>query len=62
VRRSFCPTTLAEQPPPQLTGGGHAVRIRMLQPPGACMQLATVDLYVNDANEVVGVNVGLGAP
>ena len=30
--------------------------------PGACLQLATVDLYVNESNEIVGVNVGLGAP
>jgi hypothetical protein len=62
VRPSFCPTTLVDQAQPELTAGGRPIRIRILQPPGSCSQLATVDLYVNDADEVVGVNVGLGAP
>jgi len=62
VRPSLCPSTLLDEPAPKLTGHGRAVRIRILQPPGACTQLATVDLYINESDEIVGVNVGLGAP
>jgi hypothetical protein len=62
VRPSFCPSTLLDQPAPELAGNGRAIRIRILQPPGACFQLATVDLYINESDEIVGVNVGLGAP
>jgi hypothetical protein len=62
VSPSFCPTTLVDRPSPELTDDGRAIRIRIVEPPGACLQLATVDLYVNESNEIVGVNVGLGAP
>jgi PASTA domain len=46
---------------PELTGGGHLVSI---QPGGspACLQWFSVDLYVNDVSQVVGVDVRVGTP
>jgi hypothetical protein len=46
------------QPPPSLTGGGRLVSI---QPRDRnCMDWWSVDLFVNDVGQVVGVNVTLG--
>jgi hypothetical protein len=61
VSPSFCPSTLRDEPPSDLTGGGHAIRMKTRHYT-SCAELWTVDLYINDANEIVGVNVSLGAP
>jgi hypothetical protein len=57
------PCAAHTRPGLRLTGGGTLVRI---QPrPGAwssCIQWWSVDLFVNDVGQVVGVNINLGAP
>jgi hypothetical protein len=45
----------------RLTGGGHLVRIQPRHV-DSCIGWWSVDLYINDGNQVVGVNVNLGAP
>jgi hypothetical protein len=45
----------------RLTGGGHLVRIQPRYV-DSCIEWWSVDLYVNDGNQVVAVNVNLGAP
>jgi hypothetical protein len=58
---SSCTVTLADAPPLALTGGGHPIRIRNTAA-RSCWEDRFVDLYVNDAGQIVGVNLTLGVP
>jgi hypothetical protein len=50
-----------DEPPTSLTGGGARISIQS-QEPLDCTQWWSVDLFVNDVSQVVGVNVTLGSP
>jgi hypothetical protein len=45
-----------------LTGGGHRVRIQPPEGSTSCLDWWSVDLYVNDVGQVVGVDVILSEP
>ncbi len=51
----------ADEPPLRLTGGGTRISIQSQQPVD-CTQSWSVDLFINDVGQVVGVNVTLGSP
>jgi hypothetical protein len=56
------PCAVHTDPGLRLTGGGRLVRIQPRLRATSCIEWWSVDLFVNDVGQVVGVNVNLGAP
>jgi hypothetical protein len=61
LKPSSCTVTISDAPSPLLTQGGHALRIYNGSPE-SCWEDKFVDLYIDDAGQIVGVNLILGAP
>lgn len=57
----ICPDDDPGEAPSALTGGGTRVSIQPRRS-NICLNWWSVDLYINDVGQVVGVNVSLGSP